>query len=139
MTMKKFFVGVKAVIRDEQRGCLLIQRSSKDTGPGHWDLPGGRMEDNETFSEALTREVAEELPGSSLVSVGKQVGAFRLPFDVAEDTSLVLLFFEVAVALPREIALSEEHEAYKWVRVSSDIPQEGVNEELARILGEITK
>ncbi len=139
MTMKKFFVGVKAVIHDEQKGYLLLQRASHDAAPGHWDMPGGRIEDNESFGEALSREIAEELPGSSLVSVGDLLGSFRLPFDVSEDTGLVLLFFEVKAKLPKEVVLSEEHQAYLWVKQKVDIPDDGVNEELKRILTKLAR
>lgn len=130
MAMKKFYVGVKAVIQDE-RGVLLIKHAE-----GHWDEPGGRMDYHEDFADTLAREISEELPGATLKSVGKLQGAFRLQKDIDGDISLVLVYFLVSVALPEKIRLSSEHEEYLWVKAKADIP-EGVNPQMKKILGNL--
>ena len=134
MSMKKFYVGVKALIHDESRGYLLIRRSQDDTNGGYWDLPGGRLDKDESYEQALAREIAEELPGSEFLSRGDLLGTHKLAFDVAPDTGLVLLFFDVEASVPEKVSLSEEHDAVQWVVVKSDIPTENIGDEIATIL-----
>lgn len=51
----------KAVIEVDGR-LLLVRKSMSDPyQPGKWELPGGRMEDNESIDDALIREVREEV------------------------------------------------------------------------------
>jgi 8-oxo-dGTP diphosphatase len=44
-----------AVVRDSVGRLLIVRRSD-----GRWWIPGGRVEEGETFAEAAIREVAEE-------------------------------------------------------------------------------
>lgn len=50
-------IAAKGVIRHEDGRFLLVNPTYKE----HWDLPGGMAEANESPSDALVREVAEEL------------------------------------------------------------------------------
>lgn len=52
--------GVVGVLFREQR-LLIIRRSQTVTAPGRLCLPGGGIEEGETESEALVREMQEEL------------------------------------------------------------------------------
>lgn len=51
----------KAVIT--ANGCfLLVRKSMSDPHqPGRWELPGGRLKDNESLDDAIVREVHEEV------------------------------------------------------------------------------
>ncbi|HMF32488.1 MAG TPA: NUDIX domain-containing protein, partial [Candidatus Lokiarchaeia archaeon] len=51
---------VKAIIRDEDKFLILKKSDLVDIYPGQWDLPGGRLEEGETWDEGLAREVWEE-------------------------------------------------------------------------------
>lgn len=133
MSMKKFYVGVKALIHDE-RGYLLIRRAKHDTNGGYWDLPGGRLDGGESYEQALAREIAEELPGAELLSIGDLLSTQKLSFDVAPDTGLVLLFFDVEATVPEKVSLSEEHDAFLWVLTEEDIPVEQIGAEIVEIL-----
>lgn len=132
--MKKFFVGVKGIIYDEPRGVLLLKHEK-----GFWDVPGGRIDGDETIEQTLAREVAEELPGATLKSVYKLENAFRLQKDIVDDTSLVLLYYLVEVNLPSEIKLSDEHTDYLWVKTRQEIPDLSWNPEVLNILENILK
>jgi 8-oxo-dGTP pyrophosphatase MutT (NUDIX family) len=62
-------ISVKAII--EKSGAVLICRSA--VLPEYWEFPGGRIHTNESASDALVREVKEELgldiiPGSFIHS-----------------------------------------------------------------------
>ena len=50
-------VATKALIRDPAGRVLLVNPTYKE----HWDLPGGMAEANESPTEALRREILEEL------------------------------------------------------------------------------
>lgn len=46
---------------DEQNRVLAAQRSEKMSLPLKWELPGGKIEPNETAENCLIREIKEEL------------------------------------------------------------------------------
>ena len=53
-------VAVGVIFNDNQE--ILIAKRSKDQHQGNkWEFPGGKIEDNETSLEALSREISEEL------------------------------------------------------------------------------
>ncbi|MFI2242497.1 NUDIX domain-containing protein [Streptomyces chrestomyceticus] len=55
-------MGVAAAIRNSDGAFLLHLRDNIDgiCWPGHWSFLGGQLEDGETPSEAITRELREE-------------------------------------------------------------------------------
>ena len=58
---KLHFVTAVAVIRREDGRILLLKRrESEKVYPGFYAFPGGKVEGNETISEALVKEVKEE-------------------------------------------------------------------------------
>ncbi|MBW3659835.1 MAG: NUDIX domain-containing protein [Actinobacteria bacterium] len=78
-------VAVGAVVRDERRRLLVIQRGQPPMA-GRWTLPGGRVERGESLAAAVAREVAEET--SLEVAVGPLVGIHEV---VTETHHLVIL------------------------------------------------
>ncbi len=132
MAMQKFYVGVKAVVKDPIKGLLLIKHTS-----GFWDMPGGRLDGNETLEEGLIREVAEELPGSKLKSIGEQLGAYRVHVQWDGDISLVLIYYSVEMELIDEAQLSNEHNEVLWVNDTESLPSpmdDGMREILLKAL-----
>lgn len=127
--MKKFYVGVKAIIVDRDKGILLLKHAK-----GFWDVPGGRIDENETIQQTLAREISEELPGAKLEHIKKLESAFRLQKDIDEDVSLVLLYHTVNVVLPSQIVLSDEHTEYLWVNDIRAIPDLSWNQEVQSII-----
>lgn len=134
MSMKKFFVGVKGIIYVPGQGVLLLKHEK-----GFWDVPGGRIDGEETIHQTLAREIAEELPGATLRKVVKLENAYRLPKDVVDDTSLVLLYYLVEIDLPSEVKLSDEHVDYLWVKTRQQIPDLSWNPQVLNILENILK
>ncbi len=99
----KVVVGA-AIVRDGR--LLAQQRAFPESHAGQWELPGGRVEEDEKADEALVRECVEEL-GVPIV-VGAQVGP-----DVPLKKDMVLRVFAASLAGGEPEAL--EHNAVRWV------------------------
>jgi len=65
-------VGVGAVILDEQ--VVLLARRKKEPGKGQWSLPGGVVKVGESLTEAVKREILEEV--SIQIEIGGLIGVF---------------------------------------------------------------
>jgi mutator protein MutT len=59
MTLKVVHVAVGVVLKEQQ--VLLALRPDKLHQGGRWEFPGGKVEAGETTSEALARELKEEV------------------------------------------------------------------------------
>jgi len=54
-------INVVAAIIKKDNHFLIVQRNRKKHLGLKWEFPGGKVEESETFEEALTREIKEEL------------------------------------------------------------------------------
>ncbi len=84
-------IGVAAVIKNSQ-GKLLIVRRGHEPEKGRWALPGGHLEWGETLSQALRREVQEEVGLIICPERLLYVAELRLP-----DTHFVVLDFAASL------------------------------------------
>jgi len=134
--MKQFFVGVKAVIVSPAGEILLLKSSAHD----FWDVPGGRIDDNETIEQALLRELSEELPSHTRPRVGELLNAYRVPGSIKDDLGLVLLFYRVAVDFDGDIKLSSEHTTFEWMSLEAALERgsDGIQSTL-RLLADASK
>ncbi len=90
---------------------LLVTQRGSGSFQGMWELPGGKVENNETFEEALKREILEELAlnihiEKFMTTIYYQYPSFHLTMHVylcqIENGELVL----------------NEHSASRWVTSS---------------------
>jgi 8-oxo-dGTP diphosphatase len=108
-------VVAKSFLFDANKQVLVMKRSSTDAvQPGDWDLPGGSVDDNEDFVAAAQRETLEE--------AGLDIPAshFELCYaatEANEKRSVIRLCFYVKGTSYDDIALSHEHEDYRWVSI----------------------
>lgn len=113
--MSKFFLATKGLI-NYQGKILLVRESPKyevGTQTGKWDVPGGRLNPDEPFYEALAREIKEETGLS--VKMGRPVFVNQVnPVVRGEEWQVVRMFFE-CFADSAEVKLSEDHDAYEWI------------------------
>ena len=54
---------VAAIIKKDNH-FLIVKRNRKKHLGLKWEFPGGKVQENETFEEALIREIKEDLLGS---------------------------------------------------------------------------
>ncbi len=59
--MKKLIKVVGAIIENDNNEILCALRSPEMSIPNQWEFPGGKVEENENLSEAIVREIQEEL------------------------------------------------------------------------------
>lgn len=95
------------MVKDQK---VLLMKSVK----GFWELPGGRIDGDESIPQTLLRELSEELPGISNIQVGEVLDCQRLHKDIKEGISLVLIFCSVTAELDESMSLSSEHTAFGW-------------------------
>lgn len=97
---------VCAVIMDRVR-ILLARRAAGEHLAGYWELPGGKVETNETLAEALVRELLEEL------GVNARVGA-ELARSVHHYDRGSIELIALATELDGDITELTVHDAVRW-------------------------
>ncbi len=116
MAIGRFFAGIAAVVRSPETGqYLLLRRSdSKDFGAGVWECLTGRVEQGESFEDALHREVREELGVAvALEHILGTTHFYRGP-SLPENELLGVVYL---CGLPNHpsIHISPEHSEFRWL------------------------
>lgn len=75
------------VISNSANQILVALRSSTQEHGDLWEFPGGKVEDNESFYEALCRELKEEIgieviTAQSLINITHQYESYSVELDV---------------------------------------------------------
>lgn len=105
-----FGLAVRVLLIDENGKILILKRSTDSkTNPGKWELPGGKVDQGESFDQALIREVLEET--ELKISLDHVVGVCEqnLPFIRAVH---IIMSGNI---LEGDLNLSKEHEGYAWI------------------------
>ena len=95
-----------------QNKILIGKRKDEDIGGGKWEFPGGKIEIGETNSEALERELYEELGIS--VKIGKELMNYEHMF----KTTIYNISFMEIIDYDGEIR-NNAHSEIKWVKFSN--------------------
>ena len=103
-------VVVGAVIVREGR-VLAARRTRPAELAGQWEFPGGKAEEGETLSEALVRELQEEL--NSTIRVLDEVGDPGSPWRIS-DKHVLRLFLATVVA--GEPTPGADHDELRWLQ-----------------------
>jgi 8-oxo-dGTP diphosphatase len=109
MTVKPFALSVRLILFD-QHGHILVLKRSPDSkiNPSRWELPGGRIDDGESFDNALKREIQEETGFS--VAIHTAAGTAMQETDEFRVVNLVM----VGTILSGGLSISKEHCEYRW-------------------------
>jgi 8-oxo-dGTP diphosphatase len=111
---KPYIISVYAILRNEKGEFLLLRRSENShSNPGKWDLPGGKLGQEETLGEAVAREVWEET-GISIVP-GEIAG--YVTFELPEKKVIAIVYNEGYVIA--DVKLSYEHTEYAWISLEN--------------------
>ena len=87
---------------------LCAQRGPQGSLAGHWEFPGGKIEQGESPEEALIREIREELNCS--VEVGREITTTTYEYDFGVVT-LTTFYCRLVTGTPT----LTEHVALKWL------------------------
>ncbi len=123
-----FYLGVKALIHNTEGKILLLQRDPnrlKQTKKICWDLPGGRVQINESLENALKREVFEE---TGLKNLGRitpfemSLTTIRIPAPNG-DIGLIIAAYFCEIEGDLSIHISTEHVGFSWLDPKSAAEQ----------------
>jgi 8-oxo-dGTP pyrophosphatase MutT (NUDIX family) len=137
---KLFQIGVKALITNKDGNILLL-----DSGKWHlkhqkrhWDIPGGRIQEDHSVMGTLRREIEEETGIREIKSPEFFTAVVSNFKDIPVGDRLVglaLMIYKVEVPPESRITLSQEHSGYEWVepkeaakRLSYKYPPEFTNQ-----------
>ena len=98
---------VAAIIKKDNH--YLIAKRNRDKYMGlKWEFPGGKVEESETFEEALSREILEELNVS--IDIHNKIAEEKY-----EDNEINIVLHYFICTLNKGDLLLSEHEAIEWV------------------------
>jgi len=111
-----FHVGIKALVRNERGEILLVGSRGPGSGTPHLDLPGGRMEPNETLFQTLDRELLEEigLSYSGEPTMFASTLARIQILDPQGPRALLLIVYTVTLK-EGSVTLGDEEEVSEWL------------------------
>lgn len=97
------------VIIDRNDRVLIAKRSADQHQGNKWEFPGGKIERDETATEALSRELNEELD----ITVGSAIYLFDITHEYPNSKTIKLSVYEVKNW--SGIAVGREDQPLKWV------------------------
>ena len=107
-SIHKASIDVVAAVIKKNDLFLIANRSFEDNSQGIWEFPGGKVEENETFTSALIREIREEL------SLNIKVGNMIATIDLNKTDKNIYVHYYYAIILSGQISLNV-HSEFKWV------------------------
>lgn len=126
----KLQVGVKVLIRRDDRYLFLRRSADFKAGPQKWDIPGGRIEPDEALDAALAREVHEET-GLELVSIDRLLAAQDI---FVPDAEVHVVRLTYTGAAKGEVVISDEHDDYRWMTRDEVLSETYVDSYLKEVL-----
>ncbi len=107
-------LAVRVLLADQDGKILILKRSTDSkTNPGKWELPGGKVDQGESFDHALIREVYEET--KLKISLEHVVGASEQNLHIIRAVHIIMS----GQIVEGELNLSAEHEGYAWVTIET--------------------
>ncbi len=100
---------MRGIIKNEDDEILILKRHPKSkTDPEMWELPGGKVEKGEHFTNALVREIKEETNLDA--DVGDFCEAVQNDY-MHKRTVQVIMYLE---NIKGDVKISEEHTDWMW-------------------------
>jgi 8-oxo-dGTP diphosphatase len=112
----RFFAGVGALVRcpSDGRYLLLRRTAEKDFAAGAWECVTGRVDQGEGFSDAVLREIREELGASARIDF--IVGTMHFyRGDPRPENELVGVHYCCSIEDPGAITVNWEHTEHRWI------------------------
>jgi 8-oxo-dGTP pyrophosphatase MutT (NUDIX family) len=116
MPIGRFLCGIAALIWDPAtHEYLLLRRAeSKDFARNDWECPTGRVDQGESFTAALHREVGEEIGAQVQIEFIIATTHFYRGAEIPEN-ELNGVIFGCSLASSRPAGFGEEHSEMRWL------------------------
>jgi len=99
-----------AIIQNEDK-YFIARRGPSEKLSGYWEFPGGKVEDGESLSDCLQRELKEEL------GISSKIGAILITTDYVYEHGHIQLVAMAAEIVGGEFNLTV-HDQYDWLSPS---------------------
>ena len=112
VNMAFYGLTMRGVIKNTDNEILILKRHPKSkTDPEMWELPGGKVEKGEHFTNALIREIKEE------TNLDCEVGDFceAVQNDYMHKRTVQLIMYLDDVS--GDVKISEEHTDWMWANL----------------------
>lgn len=106
---KRQIHAVVGVVFDQSQECIVIsKRQPHQSFSGYWELPGGKIEPNESLADALKRELAEELDivVTDLIHLGTHTNYFK-DYSVKVEVCKIISF--------SNFPIGKEGQEIRWI------------------------
>lgn len=103
---------VRGIIKNDDDEILIVKRHPKSrTDPEMWELPGGKVEKGEFFTDALVREIKEET--NLDVKVGDFCEAIQNDYMHKRTVQIMMYLTDIT----GEVKISDEHTEWMWANL----------------------
>lgn len=110
--MKAYGLTVRGIIKNNSDEILILKRHPKSrTDPKMWELPGGKVESGEFFTDALVREIKEET--NLDVKIGDFAEAIQNDYPHKRTVQLMMYLTDIK----GEVKISDEHTEFMWANM----------------------
>lgn len=116
MPIGHFLGGIAALIQDPttQKYLLLRRLDSRDYGAGAWECITGRVDQGESYEDALHREVQEESGAQVQIDFIVSTTHFHRGAPTPENELLGVIFACTLLSDPHQLTITE-HSAHHWM------------------------
>ena len=101
-------IDVVAAIIKKNNNYLIVQRNKKKHMGLKWEFPGGKVENNESFKQALSREIKEEL--NIEINIHEKIAKENY-----KDSKINIILHYYLCSHKNGIIELSEHEQLAWV------------------------
>ena len=101
-------INVVAAVIKKENFYLIAQRNKNKHLGLQWEFPGGKVEGNESFKEALVREIFEEL--NITINIYKKITEENF-----KDDKIDVKIYYYLCSIKEGIIKLAEHEDYLWI------------------------